>query len=354
MARLTDTGIVGYGVYFPVYRIKLDEMARVWGDDPASIKRGLGVEEITVNGPDEDEITLSVEAAQNALKRASEVRAEDIGAVYVGSESKPYAVKPTAVTVATAIGASPSIRSADYEFACKAGTEAMITCIGQVAAEMINYGLAIGADASQSMPGDILEYTASAGAAAFIIGKKSSSTVAYFEGQYSYCTDTPDFWRRDGTPFPKHTGRFTGRPAYFKHIIEAGKGLMNELGYKPEDFDYIVPHQPNGRFPVRVAKSLGFEREKVSPGLISPFVGNFYSGSSPAGLCSVFDQAKPGQRVLLISYGSGAGADAFSIVTQDAIEEKRHKAPTFKQYLEKKVYIDYAHYARFGDKIRFV
>jgi hydroxymethylglutaryl-CoA synthase len=128
---------------------------------------------------------------------------------------------------------------------------------------------------------------------------------------------------------------------------------MEQSGLKVEDFDYIVPHQPNGSFPVRVARMLGFEDEKIKPGLISPIVGNFYSGSSIAGLCRVLDQAKPGERILLVSYGSGAGADAFSLIVQDAIEEKRNLAPTFDYYLQRKIYINYAIYAKFRKKIKF-
>jgi hydroxymethylglutaryl-CoA synthase len=343
--------IYGWGSYISIYRIKLDEIAEAWGEDPDSVKRGLQVEEISVRGLDEDQVTIAVNAAWNALKRAPEVNPKDIGAIYVGSESKPYAVKPTATIVAAAIGASVNIRAADYEFACKAGTEALVSVMAQVASGMIRHGLAIGADTSQSWPGDVLEYTASAGGSAFVVGPKSTSSVAYFEAQYSVATDTPDFWRRDEVKYPRHMGRFTGEPAYFKHVMLAAKGLMERESLKPSDFDYFIPHQPNGSFPVRVALRLGFKLEQVKPGLISPMVGNFYSGSSLTGLSKVLDMAKPGQRILLVSFGSGAGADAFSIVTQEAIEVKKGLAPTVDYYINRKKYVNYVTYLRNWGKI---
>lgn len=352
--QIKDIGILGYGVYIPIYRIEIGEIAFQWNRNSEQIKKGLRVEYKSVKGLDEDEVTISVEAAWNALKRAPEVNPKEIGAIYVGSESKPYAVKPTATIVAAAIGASFNIRAADYEFACKAGTEAIISCIAQVKSKLIKYGLAIGADCSQSWPGDELEYTAASGGAAFIIGEKNDKAVAYFEGQYSVCSDMPDFWRRDTIQFPRHTGRFTGEPAYFKHIIEAAKGLMNDLGLKPNDFNYFIPHQPNGSFPIRVAKQLGFEEDKVKPGLISPYVGNLYSGSSPVGLCKVLDQAKSGERILLVSFGSGAGADAFSIIVQDCIDEKRNLAPKVEYYLNRKIFLSYGRYSRHMSLIRGV
>ncbi|WP_456483741.1 hydroxymethylglutaryl-CoA synthase [Methanopyrus kandleri] len=343
-------GIVGYGAYVPRYRIKAEEIAAVWGDDVDSIKSGLMIEEKSVPSETEDSATIAVEAAKNAVARAG-IDPKDIGAIYVGSESPPYAVKPTATIVAAAIGATPDLTAADYEFACKAGTAAIQTCAGLVASGMIKYGLAIGADTAQGAPGDPLEYTAAAGGAAFVIGRKK--LIAEMEGTYSYTTDTPDFWRREGQPYPRHGGRFTGAPAYFKHIIGAARGLMEELDLSPEDFDYAVFHQPNGKFPRKVARSLGFEPEQVEPTIVVDRVGNTYSGSSLLGFTAALDRAEPGDRILVVSYGSGAGSDAFSFVVTERIEEVREKAPLLEEYLEDRVYVTYGEYAKMKKKLKF-
>ncbi|MBI4344680.1 MAG: hydroxymethylglutaryl-CoA synthase, partial [Euryarchaeota archaeon] len=91
-------GIVGYGAYIPKYRIKVEEIARIWGEDPESIKNGLRVAEKAVPNIDEDAATIAVEAARNALRMAG-IDPRRIGAIYVGSESHPYAVKPTGTVV---------------------------------------------------------------------------------------------------------------------------------------------------------------------------------------------------------------------------------------------------------------
>ncbi|HUN24557.1 MAG TPA: hydroxymethylglutaryl-CoA synthase, partial [Anaerolineales bacterium] len=153
-------GIVGYGAYVPRYRLPAKEVARVWTEGTA----GLPIKEKAVPGLDEDVITMSIEAARNALQRA-QITAETIRAVWVGSESHPYAVKPTSTLVAEAIGAVPHTQAADWQFACKAGTEALQAAIGFVGSGMAQHALAIGMDTAQGRPGDALEYTAGAGGA---------------------------------------------------------------------------------------------------------------------------------------------------------------------------------------------
>lgn len=342
-------GIVGYGVYVPSYRIKVEEIARVWGDDPQAISRGLVVEEKSVPGPDEDTATISVEAARNALKK-SQIDPSRIGAVYVGSESHPYAVKPTATIVAEAVEATPEMTAADLEFACKAGTAGIQACMGLVDSGIIEYGLAVGADTAQGAPGDALEYTASAGGAAYVIGNENC--LAEIRETYSFTTDTPDFYRREGMPYPRHGGRFTGEPAYFKHVLGAARGMMEKTGLSAGDFDYAVFHQPNGKFYLKAAKKLGFESEQVKPGLLTPVIGNTYSGATPIGLAATLDIAEPGARILAVSYGSGAGSDAFIIEVTDEIEKKRDLAPTVSDIISKKKYVDYALYAKFKGKLR--
>lgn len=343
-------GIVGYGAYVPRYRIKVEEIAKVWGADAESYKRGLMLQEKSVPGPDQDVITMSVEAARNALKRAG-IDPSEIGAVYIGSESHPYAVKPTGTVVGDAIGATPFVHCADFEFACKAGTEAMFICSGLVKAGDIEYGMAIGADTSQGAPGDALEYAASAGAAAFIFGR--TDVVAELEYTESYMTDTPDFWRREYQHYPRHAGRFTGEPAYFRHVKGCASKLLEKSGSKPQDYKFAVFHQPNGKFPMRVGKMLGFTKEQIEQGWLVPKLGNTYSGSSPMGLSSILDVAKPGDRIFMVSYGSGSGSDGFIFKVTDRIEKARGLAPFTRDMLDNdKIYIDYGTYTKFRRKIR--
>src|SRR5262245_57313277 len=185
---------------------------------------------------------MAIEAARGALARAG-TAASSIRAVWVGSESKPYAVKPSSTIVAEAIGATPWVSAADLEFACKAGSEGMQAACAFVGSGMADYALAIGMDAAQSRPGDHLEFTAAAGGAAFLFGPREEAVVVV-EASLSYVTDTPDFFRRQHMHYPEHGHRFTGEPSYFAHSERASSGLLESLGRKPSDYRWAVFHQP--------------------------------------------------------------------------------------------------------------
>jgi hydroxymethylglutaryl-CoA synthase len=339
-------GIVGYGAYVPRYRLPGAEVSRVWTN-------GLGgspIIEKAVAGLDEDVTTMSVEAARNALARAA-IDPQLIRAVWVGSESHPYAVKPTSTIVAESIGTSANILAADWEFACKAGTEAVQASIGMIGSGMTAYTLSIGMDTAQGRPGDALEYTAASGGAAFLLGPAAESCAVY-QGSYSFVTDTPDFWRRSGETYPSHGDRFTGEPAYFAHVTTAAQSLMDMMGTTAADYTYGVFHQPNVKFPSRAAEMLGFKEEQIKEGLLAGVIGNVYSGSCMLGLTAILDQAKPGDRVLMVSYGSGAGSDAFDIRVTERVTAVQHRAPTTRNYIARRTQIDYATYCRYRGKLK--
>ncbi|MDO9349570.1 MAG: hydroxymethylglutaryl-CoA synthase [Anaerolineales bacterium] len=338
-------GIIGYGAYVPRYRLPAKEVARVWTGG----KGGLPIKEKAVPGMDEDVVTMSIEAARNAMARA-QIDPAELRAVWVGSESHPYAVKPTSTIVAEAIGAVPNVQAADWEFACKAGTEAVVAAMGFVGSGMARYAMAIGMDTAQAKPGDALEYTAAAGGAAYIIGP-AEEALAVIAASYSYVTDTPDFWRREYQRYPEHGQRFTGEPAYFKHIREAAKALMEASGTSAKDYKWAVFHQPNTKFPQRVAGMLGFSPEQIAPGLLVPVIGNTYAGAAMIGLTATLDIAEPGDRILLVSFGSGAGSDAFDILVTDRLPARRDRAAKTQDYIARRTEIDYATYVRYRGKL---
>ncbi len=333
-------GIVGYGFYTSRFRIKEGRIER------------------SVPFIDEDAVTAAVEAGKLALIHSG-VDNSLIGKIYVGSESNPYAVKPIASKVAQVLKLGEEeediqgVDAIDTEFACKAASSMF-----KDAAALVNYpnsgveyAMVIGADNSQSAPrgcpGGELDMFVGFGGSAYLFGK--FDVIAEIEGWYSCTSDTPDFWRRDNEPFPMHGGRFTGEPAFFKHVKKATTKLMEKVKLQPSDVDYFVTHQPNPRFPVKVAKQLGFKDEQYAPSLQVDKFGNTYSACSPLGLAAVLDIAKPEELVLFTSYGSGAGSDSYLLRTTKQLPDKRrYQKMTVKSQAENRClkYVDYTTYRR--------
>ncbi|OIO54678.1 hypothetical protein AUJ46_02545 [Candidatus Peregrinibacteria bacterium CG1_02_54_53] len=307
----SHSAIVGFGMFIPNNRITTEEIAKHWERDPQEIIRGLGVKEKAVAGTDEDSFTLAFEAGKQAIDMAG-IQSSEISAIFVGSESHPYAVKPTSGMLAAALDLHPFSYCADLEFACKAGTAGLQIVDAFVKCGQATYGMAIGTDKAQAKPGDALEYTAAAGAAALIVGPDSTdNAICRIEKTISFTTDTPDFWRSAGAPYPEHAGRFTGEPGYFLHVRQALTGILSVTKTKLSEVDHIVLHMPNAKFPSKIAKEFKMSKEQMQTGFIVPHIGNTYSACSLLGLVQVLQEAKKNQKILLVSYGSGAGADAF-------------------------------------------
>ncbi|MEZ4832042.1 MAG: hypothetical protein R2873_08595 [Caldilineaceae bacterium] len=105
-----------------------------------------------------------------------------------------------------------------------------------------------------------------------------------------------DFWRRPGSHYPRHAERFSGDPGYFGHVVPAAEEMMAEMKTQPADYDHIVVHQPNVKFPTRAMSMLGFKSEQWKAGLLVAEIGNTYAGSAIVGLTAILDVAQPGQR----------------------------------------------------------
>jgi len=338
-------GIIGYGAYVPRFRIKTNDIARAHNKHPDTITSRIRVTEKSVPAHDEDAITMGVHAAQNALTRA-QISPKIINALYMGSESHPYAVKPSSTIVGQTLGLSNRYSAVDMEFACKGATAALQSGLSFVNTDMGDYALIIGSDTAQAHSGDILEYATGAGSAAFIVTQNIESCCAYIHKTLSISSDTPDFWRRPSQTCPQHAGRFTGTPAYFHHTIATAQAILEESNLQARDFDYVVFHQPNGAFPASAAKKLGFKPEQYEPFLLVKQIGNTYSASSLLALTAVLDQAQPDQKILLVSYGSGSGSDAFIITTTELITHKQKLTKQTHHYISHKTYIDYTQYQK--------
>jgi len=338
-------GICSYGFYIPKYRIKTEEIAQVWGKNPDEIKKSLGISEKAVASIDEDSLTMGFESASMALN-GSNISKNEIKFVFFGSETHPYAVNPASTIMAEFLGIEKNYLAYDTEFACKAATGALISGFSLVKSGYSNYGMITASDKGLAKTHDPLEYTAASGSVSLIVGKEN--IILELIDTQSFSSDTPDFWRREGIRYPSHGGRFTGKPSYYHHIHQATNLLLQKTKLVPEKFKYAVFHMPNGRFPVEVARGLGFSKTQIERSLVVNYLGNSYTSSALMGLVSVLEKAEENDLILLASYGSGAGSDAFVFRVTKNIKKGRR---LFSKAVEDKKYINYPKYLKFIDVI---
>jgi len=337
-------GIVAYGAYLPKYRIKNE-------GEGAS-----GVKERALPYADEDTTTFAVEAGKRALIHAA-LKSSYVKKVHVGSESPTYAVKPIMATVIQALELGEKYQDGFYsggvdtQFACKAATDMFIDACALVNYPQFDgeYVMIIGSDNSQAAPGDPLDYTVGAGASAYIFGRRD--VIATLDHYVSYTSDTPDFYRREHEKYPRHGGRFTGEPAYFKHVLTSMRAGLERSGLKPKDINYVICHSPNAQFPLRAALEAGFDKSQIEPSLVVQKIGNLYSGSCPTSLAAVLDIAEPDDKILMTAYGSGAGSDTYIFTVTPKIEEKRNRLVPVKTQIESpyREYVDYSFYRKMKD-----
>ena len=331
-------GIAGYGVYIPRYRIRAEEYVKAHGRFAAA-----GVLEKAVLAHDEDATTMAVEASINALK-SSGVEAAQLTAIFTATTTPTYEEKSLSSTLATALGAR-DVFGADLGLSSKAGSAALISAANLVSARG-GFALVVASDAPKASTGDDLDHGFGAGAAAYVLG--AGDVAVEIEDYYSVCYES---WggrmRLYGEKYPYKLGiTAMEREEVTKPLSLAARGLMEKMGTSPQDFSYLATYQENGRMPFAVARAVGMSDEQAKPGLVADRLGDTGASSSLLSLAAVLEKAKSGERILLLSYGSGATADAVSLRVLDGVESIKGKAPSLNDYIGSREYINFITYLR--------
>ena len=339
-------GIVSYGTYIPRFRMLVEEPLRVWDNTFLKVlKEQLLISERVVLSPDEDTVTMAVDAARQALERWGR-GLQDVGGLYLGTCTSPYSSRPCSTIVAEALGENPSVDCLDVQFSTRSGTAALRIAQAMVLSEAAEYAIAIGSDTMNrhTAPGSLQEYTASAAAGALILGGNPDEIIAEVSPFVSVVSDLSDMFRLEGERYISSGGASTvdSGLGLYNHVSQAVTQYLKKYGHQPQDFHSVIFQQPSGVLPVVLAKHLGFSGEQVMPGVTSYKLGDLGSASTLVSLSSILDKASPNQKILVASYGFGAGADVTTITVTENIRRFRRQAPTVEQQVQNKVQLDYA------------
>jgi hydroxymethylglutaryl-CoA synthase len=329
-------GISGYAAYIPKLRIKRDEYAKAWGSCSAA-----GVNEKSVLGFDEDPLTSAVKVSKRALESAS-LAPETITRFALASTSAPYTEKLLSGTVIVSVGIPNNAFSTDHTTSTRAGTEAFLAGVEHVVANPSGRALVAAADAPTASMWDPIEHALGAGAAAFVLSNESP--IAEIEGWSSYASEYfgERFKERGDAKMRDINVKKFEEGSLITNTTKAGGALLKKLGRKPEEYQHVVIQQPDARVPSTVSARLSFTDPQLATGLVSKFLGDLGAASTPVALAAVLDVAKVGDRIMVISYGSGAGSDAISL----KVVSDRKSPFKVQEEADKKEYIDYVKYLK--------
>jgi hydroxymethylglutaryl-CoA synthase len=334
------SGIIGYGVYVPKYRIKQQDIGIPWGS--------FGMGEKAVCGWDEDIISMAAEALDNAMKNSG-VKAADVGALYMGTASSHMVETHLSPILAELQGLSPHASVLDFTGSVNAVGNALSQCLMAIEAKRIKCGIVVGTENRMVGPGSDGEVSFGAAAVAMVIG--TEGTIADIEGVASYRTLFLDRWRNVKDPWVSNLfdQRFFRDDGYAKHIEEATKALLAKINKKTSDYKLAIFPQVDARVPAGAGKALGMKN--LFPDLTGA-IGDVGGVSPFLCMAGALEQTKPGERLLVASYGSGT-ATAFSIVANDNIGKKK-STKTLEKYIAQKAYVDYPAYLRLMGNLRRV
>ena len=311
-------GILSVGSHVPRYRLSGKALGAVWG--------GGGGGERAVANYDEDSLTMACEAALNALHGHDP---HVIRACFLASTSAPYAEKSSAAILATVADLPAHTVTADFGGSLRAGTTALRLALDMVKAGSTGQALVAAADLRPVAPGTPEEVQLGDGAGAALVG--SGDVIASFEGAFTVSHDFTDVWRLQGDRYLSVLPDMTFVRAYGldRHIGEAVEGLLTATGRKRADIAKVVLYAPDSRTHAALVRQLKLPETAMPKEPVIGRAGNTGSASCLLGLAAALEESKPGDQVLVVSYGSGAEALLFQCT--DRLAKSRMHRPVSAQ-----------------------
>lgn len=310
-------GIVSYGAYIPRYRLGKETAG--WG---------LPIEKPVANF-DEDSITMAVAAGMDCINGSDR---NAIDGLLFATTTSPYIEKQGAATVAAAIDLRRNILTNDVTNSLRAGSLAMRSALDAVAAGTAKQVMVTVADCRMGAPGSEFDQTSGDGAAALLLG--DTGVIANVVDSYSVSDEVLDVWRAEGDAFVRTwEDRFVLQTGYLKVLPEAVSGLMQKCNLTPKDITKAVFYGPNPRRHGEMARSLGLDPQSQVQDPLFGKMGNTGAAYALMLLIAALEEAKPGDKILMASYGDGA--DAYLLEVTGEIEKLTPRRGV-KRHLESK------------------
>lgn len=338
-------GITSYGGYIPRRRLSRKSIAEAnsWLN-PGLMARAKG--ERAMANWDEDSVTMAVEAARDCL--AGRER-DKVGAVYFASTTLPFADRQNAGIVSAALSLSENISAADITSCQKAGASAVAAAANAVKAGEMGEALVVASDQRKTRAGAVQELQFGDGAAALTIG--SENVIARLLGHASITVDFVDHFRGEEEAFDyQWEERWIRDEGFVKIVPQAAKAVLDKAGLTGADIDHFILPCLFPRIPEKIAKISGIDPEKTVDNLASN-CGETGAAHALVMLVNTLENAKPGQRILVASFGQGCEAMIFE--TTDALANFPKRRGISGSLANRKEETNYVKWLAFNGLIEF-
>ena len=300
-------GITSYGGYIPRMRLNRGVVygANAWMA-PGLIGSANG--ERSMANWDEDSLTMAVEAAQDCIADNDKSK---IDAAYLASVNLPFKDRLNAGILSTALNLNESIESADFTASIRAGLSAVISGLNAVKSGDYNNVLVAAGDRRITKMGYLHELWAGDGAAALLMG--SDNVIAEYKGAFTITDDFVSHFRGEDQKFDYNwEERWIKDEGYLKIGPKAVQGLLDKTGVTGDQIAKFVMPCPFGRVPAQIAGKVGISPDKVSDNMHA-VCGDTATAHPLVMLVAALEQASPGDKIIVASFGQGCSALLFEV-----------------------------------------
>lgn len=335
-------GIRAYGAYVPIYRLSLSEIAKATGGFSTPGEKAVA-------NFDEDAITIATEASLNCLYSDKRIDRSSINGLYFATTTSPFKEKQAAVTIATALDLSKEIFTLDSTGSLRSGTNALRSALDAVRAGTAETIMVTMADCRLAYSGSPLEQLFGDAGAALLIS--NNDVAVEVEGIYSLADEITDVWRRDEDRFVQAwEDRFNLTEGFQRVLKKAIQEAISRFNVELSNLNKIIYYAPNARAHSDLAKSLGLNYRTQVQAPLFDAVGNAGTASPFLQLMAALGEAKPGDRILMASYGNGS--DIFLLKVTDLIKKVQNVNEVKKLIASKKVLPNYYSYLNLRNLIQ--
>ncbi|MFC2059435.1 hypothetical protein ACFLTS_07385, partial [Chloroflexota bacterium] len=324
--------------YIPLHRISRADIAQFWrGADPRGEK--------AVANFDEDSLTMSVEAAIDCLQG---VDPKSVDGLFMATTTPPNMERLGASIMAKAVDLRQDIRTMDVTGSMRAGTTALLSALDAVNSSAAGSVMVTASDHRLGVPAGGIERALGDGAAAFLISNEN--VVARVIARHSISDDFSGVWRAYGDNFVRSwEDRMVYDTGYSRLLPKVMSEIMKKCNLSVNDLAKVVYDAPIDvkRHSV-VANELGFDHTQVQDHMFNT-VGVTGAAMSMMMLVSALEETKPGDKILVASYGNGA--DAFVLEVTEAIKNVGERRGIKRHLASKRMIENYQTYLRWRNLV---